>query len=49
MSDTEVEDIYCVKCRKYTGTQNGEWIETSKNRTKLIGECVMWKRKKRIH
>ena len=40
MTDTEVEDIYCVKCRKYTGTQNGEWVETSKNRSRLIGECV---------
>jgi hypothetical protein len=49
MSDTEVEDIYCVKCRKYTGTQNGEWIDKPGKRPRLIGKCVVCEKKKSVY
>jgi hypothetical protein len=49
MSDTEIEDIYCVKCRKYTETQNGEWIEMPRNRSRLRGKCVICGKGKSVY
>jgi RNase P subunit RPR2 len=43
MSNSET---YCVKCRKFTPTQDVSYTKTKNNRTLMIGTCPICHKKK---